>query len=294
MPMDLSPFKAYVTLTKPGITLFIVMVSIAGFFAVSPYPPNAWKLLILVISGAMGSAGSASLNHYYDRDIDAQMKRTSGRPLPIESLNPTSAAIFGILLVAGALLISWFELNPYVTLAIGSGALVYVVVYTMFLKRRTPWGTVIGGYAGSAAVLGGGAAVAASFPIPVIALAILVFLWTPPHFWSLAIALSSDFDSGGVAALPMRGDLGGSARIVTISAALLLVPTAAFIFLEWSYLPFFLIATAAGLWFVFLTTKTLQDTSRKVAIRAFIASGLYLAIVSGAMVINWLVLATVR
>ncbi|MCL4325150.1 MAG: heme o synthase [Candidatus Thermoplasmatota archaeon] len=275
-------------LMKPGITLFIVMVSVAGFFTVSPYPPNLRDLGWLVLSGTLGAAGSAALNHYYDRDIDVKMKRTRSRPLPMESIPPTAAMAFGTALIAGALLSAYFELNWAVAASIASGAFVYVVVYTMLLKRETPWGTVIGGYAGSAAVLGGGAAVTGGFSLPVIVLALIVFLWTPPHFWSLAIALSSDFGRADLPALPRSSGVRQSARAVVVSAALLLPPTVAFAFLGTLYYPFLVGGLVAGVLFLLVTTRILADSSRKVAMRAFIASGFYLVAISVAMVVNWL------
>lgn len=281
----------FFTLTKPGITLFIVMVAVAGFFAASSYPPNLRSLLILVVVGALGSAGSAALNHYFDRDIDRKMHRTSSRPIPMDSIGATPALLFGAGLIAFSLLGAYFLLNVVVMLAIASGVAVYVGLYTLWLKRKTPWGTVLGGYAGSAAVLGGGAAVAGTIPVPVILLAVIVFLWTPPHFWSLAIALSSDFGRADLPALPDRRGVRDSARTVAFSAGLLLPPTVAFAFLGDTYLPFLLIATVAGVGFFLTTTRTMADTSRPVAMRAFVASGVYLLAISGAMVVNWLLVS---
>lgn len=277
-------------LTKPGITLFIVMVSVAGFFSVSPYPPDFRSLFFLIVSGGLGSAGSAALNQYFDRDIDRKMHRTSGRPIPMENLPPAVAFAFGIGLLALSLVSAYLLLNPAVALAIASGAIVYVGLYTLWLKRRTPLGTVLGGYAGSAAVLGGGAAVAGTFPVPVLLLAVIVFLWTPPHFWSLAIALSTDFGRAELPALPNRSGAQGSARTVAISAGLLLPPTLTFALFGISYLPFLLIAATAGVVFFLTTTRTIRDPSRPVAMRAFIASGLYLVAISTAMIVNWLLL----
>jgi protoheme IX farnesyltransferase len=281
----------FLTLTKPGITLFIVMVAVAGFFTVSPYPPNLRSLAILAVVGALGSAGSAALNHFFDRDIDRKMHRTSDRPIPMDNLMPAQALLFGVGLIALSLIGAFFLLNTVVMLAIASGVAVYVGLYTLWLKRKTPWGTVLGGYAGSAAVLGGGAAVAGTLPLPVILLAVIVFLWTPPHFWSLAIALSSDFGRADLPALPDRRGLKDSARTVAVSAALLLPPTVAFALLGATYFPFLLIGTVAGVGFFLATARTMADTSRPVAMRAFIASGIYLMAISGAMVVNWLVVS---
>lgn len=285
--MGFETARAYFTLTKPGITAFIVMVAVAGFFTVSPSQIDLRSLLWLVVAGWLGSAGSSALNHWYDVDIDAKMHRTMGRPLPSEKVPRIAALLLGIALLALSLALAATLLNLYVAAAIASGAIMYVVIYTVLLKRTSRWGIVIGGYAGSAAVLGGGAAVTGTFPYPVILLAILVFLWTPPHFWSLAIAFSSDYGEIGLPVLPKKGDLPESARRAAGSAALLLAPTAFFAFLRLSYFVFFVAALVAGLWLVTMTARTIQETTRKNALRAFIASGFYLAAVSGAMVLNW-------
>ncbi len=279
--------RAYFSLTKPGITSFIVMVAVAGFFTVSPTPVRWSALGWLVLSGWMGSAGSSALNHWYDADIDALMRRTLSRPIPSDTVPRNAALVLGILLIALSLLVAWVTLNPAVTVAIASGAFVYVVLYTTLLKRSSRWGIVIGGYAGSAAALGGGAAVTGGFALPVVLLAVLVFLWTPPHFWSLAIALFSDYGELGLPVLPRGGHPADSARAVAGSAALLLAPSALFATLSIHYLVFFVISMGLGVWFVFRTTRTILETSRKNAMRAFIASGLYLAGVAGAMVLNW-------
>ncbi len=284
-----SRIRAYVTLTKPGITAFILLVAVAGFFAASPYPPPWAHLGWLLVSGGAASAGAAALNHWYDRDIDAVMKRTRGRPLPTAQIPPSHVVAFGILLTALGWSLSLVTLGPLVMACIASGTLVYVVVYTIWLKRRTRWNIVIGGYAGSAPVLAGSAAALGVITPEAALLAFLVFLWTPPHFWSLAIALKDDFRSPHLPMLPNPGDLSRSGRTVVLSAALLLPVTLAFLLFRTDFLPFFVGGLILGVAFLMVTWPLRASTERKVAIRGFVMSGVYLLGIVGAMVLNWAV-----
>jgi len=217
-----SRWRDVVTLTKPGITALIVLVAVAGYFLALPARIDLGRLGLLALTGGLASAGSAMLNHYLDRDVDGGMKRTRDRPLPNSRIEQSSGVLIaGTALVAvgvgGALV--W--LNALTALSIALGALTYVVVYTLLLKRRTNWNIVIGGFAGSAPALAGGAAAVGGWTAPVLAFALLVFLWTPPHFWSLALFLREDYRRVGLPMLPRMDDPAYSGRIVVVSAALL-------------------------------------------------------------------------
>ena len=213
----------YATLTKPGITALIVLVAVGGFFLSDPTRFDPVRFLLLLATGASASAGAAMLNHYLDRDLDALMKRTRHRPLPEARIAPTSSAAFlGLLLLGAGVGFASVLLNPLTGFSIFLGGLTYVVVYTAWLKRRTSWNIVIGGFAGSAPALAGSAAATGTWTDGAIALAVLVFLWTPPHFWSLALMLREDYRSVGLPMLPKMDDPAYSARVVVVSAALLL------------------------------------------------------------------------
>lgn len=284
-----SRWKAYVSLTKPGITGLILLMAVAGFFIALPrYPPSWVRLAGILVAGALASMGAGVLNHWYDRDLDAQMRRTRSRPLPTSVVSSRSALLFGLILTAASVPLAYLLVNLAATLAMLSGWFVYVVVYTMGLKRRTRWNIVIGGYAGSAPVLAGCAAAVGAITPAGALLALLVFLWTPPHFWSLAIALKEDYGRAELPMLPVAGDLRGSARTVVLSAALLLPVTAAFLFLPSEFLIFAIIALGLGIAFTAVTLGLLRSVERPVALRGFIASGLYLLSVAAAVVINWL------
>jgi protoheme IX farnesyltransferase len=274
-------------LAKPGITALICTVAVGGFLLASPRSIDLLRLGILVVCGAAGSAGSAMLNHYLDRDLDARMKRTRHRPLPDDRIAPSGAvAALGLgLLGAGIGVASWL-LNPLTGFSIFLGGLTYVVVYTAWLKRRSSWNIVIGGFAGSAPALAGSAAAVGSWTPGVLAFALLVFLWTPPHFWSLALLLKDDYARAGLPMLPRMDDVAFSGKVVVVSAALL-VPAAMLIGLTGSLTwPILVVLVALGAVFVGLTAPLWRTVTRATARRGFIYSGPYLLAVVLAILAN--------
>ncbi len=158
---------------------------------------------IAIISVWLAAAGSGALNSYLDRDIDKVMYRTSCRPLPLGRIKPAEKALYaGILLAIIGLIISAVWLNLLATLFIALGAAVYIFVYTMWLKRKTPWSIVIGGLAGSCALLAGWFSVTNSFSLSPLLFSIFIFLWTPGHFWGLAIRTKDDSERASIPNLP--------------------------------------------------------------------------------------------
>ncbi len=265
----------------------ICTVAVGGFLLADPRSVDLVRLGILVVCGAAASAGAAMLNHYLDRDLDARMKRTRSRPLPDERIAPSGVvAALGLgFLGVGIGAASWL-LNPLTGFSIFLGGLTYVVVYTAWLKRRSSWNIVIGGFAGSAPALAGGAAAVGMWTPGVIAFAILVFLWTPPHFWSLAILLKDDYARAGLPMLPRMDDLAYSGKVVVVSAALL-IPAALLIgftgALAW---PVLAVLTGLGAIFVLLTAPLWRSVTRATARRGFIYSGPYLFAVVVAIIVN--------
>ncbi|MCI4361484.1 MAG: UbiA family prenyltransferase, partial [Thermoplasmata archaeon] len=155
-PAPTARWRDYLTLTKPGITALIVCVAIAGFFLAEPATIDPVRLGLLIGTGALASAGAAMLNHYRDRDLDAMMRRTRQRPIPGARIDPSErVAAAGIAFSVVAVGLAAWLLNPLTGLAIALGGLTYVVVYTLWLKRRSSWNIVVGGFAGSAPALAG-------------------------------------------------------------------------------------------------------------------------------------------
>jgi protoheme IX farnesyltransferase len=284
-------WRDYVTLAKPGITALIVFVAVAGYFLAAPSPISWVRLGILLGTGAMASAGAAMLNHYLDRDIDAIMRRTRGRPLPTERIVRSSGvAVAGLTFSAVGIGLAAWLLNPLTGFSILLGGLTYVVVYTIWLKRRSSWNIVVGGFAGSAPALAGSAAAVGHWTPAILAFALLVFLWTPPHFWSLALLLRSDYEKVGLPMLPRMDDVRFSGRVVVVSAALL-IPASFLVTatgaLAW---PVTVALVALAAVFVALTAPLWREVTRPVARRGFIYSGPYLIGVIIAVALNaWLV-----
>ncbi|MCI4358776.1 MAG: heme o synthase [Thermoplasmata archaeon] len=287
-PVPRPGWRDYATLTKPGITALIVFVAVGGYFAADPSAFDPVRFAVLLATGTSASAGAAMLNHFLDRDLDAKMKRTRHRPLPEARIAPTSsAAVVGLGLLALGVAVASVLLNALTGFSILLGGLTYVVVYTLWLKRRSSWNIVVGGFAGSAPALAGSAAATGTWTHGALAVAVLVFLWTPPHFWSLALLLRDDYSSVGLPMLPRMDDPAYSARIVVVSAALLLPATVLVIVLAPITWPaaVALLAVAAG--FLLVTVPLWNRVERPLARRGFVYSGPYLLAVLLALVANW-------
>lgn len=277
--------RDWFSLVKPGITGLIVLVAVGGYLVARSSSVELGPLAVLVVTGAAASAGAAMLNHYFDRDLDARMRRTRKRPLPAHRLEPGgAAAVVGLLLLGGGIVASALWLNVLTGVSILLGGITYVLVYTVWLKRRSSWNIVIGGFAGSAPVLAGSAAATGTWTFGAIALAILVFLWTPPHFWSLALLLREDYARAGLPMLPRMDDPAYSGKIVVVSAALL-VPSAVALLGSVSW-PVTLVLVALGVTFVALSLPLWRDASSRTARRGFYYSGPYLLGVVGAIAAN--------
>jgi len=277
----------YLPLAKPGITMLICLVAVAGFLLADPRSVDLVRLGVLVATGAAASAGAAMLNHYLDRDIDRRMKRTRGRPLADEHVVSGSAvAVVGLGLLAVGIGLASVLLNPLTGFSIFLGGFTYVVVYTLWLKRRSNWNIVIGGFAGSAPALAGSAAAVGHWTIGVLAFALLVFLWTPPHFWSLALLLKDDFARANLPMLPRMEDVPYSGKVVVLSAALL-IPAALLLgatgAVTW---PVLIALVALGGLFVAVTAPLGRSVTPRNARRGFIFSGPYLLFVVVAIAAN--------
>lgn len=267
---------AYLSLTKPrvvGLVLFTAMVAVV---VAADGAPSAGTLGLVLFTGFLTSGGAAVLNHYLDRDIDHGMGRTRRRPLVTGQIgNPRRVAKVAVAMIATGLAIAAL-FSPMLTLFLFAGAFTYVIVYTAWLKRRTPLNIVIGGFSGSCAVLGGWAAVDPGLGLVPALLGLLVLLWTPAHFWSLAIARSADYDRAGVPMLPVVVGPKAASRWVmvhllgTVGLSLAVYPTGDF---GWVYLG---VALASGIMFFKMGLQLLARPGAEAAWPLFKFSGLYL------------------
>ena len=288
-PEAAAPTRArdYLALTKPGITALILVVAVGGFVLADPRTIDLLRLAALLLTGAAASAGAAMLNHYLDRDVDERMRRTRERPIPSQRIAPGwTVAVAGVVLLVAGVGVAAVVLNLLTALSIALGGITYVVVYTAWLKRRSSWNIVIGGFAGSAPALAGSAAATGHWTLGALALALLVFLWTPPHFWSLALLLREDYAKVGLPMLPRMDDPAFSGRIVVVSAGLL-VPAAAVLAVSGAVVwPVGAALVALGVLWVALDIPLWRTVTRAVARRGFIFSGPYLLAVVGLVLAN--------
>ena len=193
----------FLALTKPTIMLLVLVTGFLTLFVIPGEMPSPGLVVTTVLGTAMASGSANALNMYFDRDIDQIMKRTRTRPIPAGKVTPNEALMFGIGLGVASVALLWTTTNALAAVIALSGILFYVCVYTLFLKRRTPQNIVIGGAAGSVASLIAWAAVTGTVALPAWLLFLVIFLWTPPHFWALALLASEDYARAGVPMLPV-------------------------------------------------------------------------------------------
>jgi protoheme IX farnesyltransferase len=208
----------YFTITKPAIALLNVFVGVATLLlAVGIDYATSISLLILVVAGFLAAAGAGSLNCFLERRLDSVMNRTKNRPLPSGRISASGAFSLGVICSVAGVALAAFFLNVLTAAFIGLGVFWYVVVYTLWLKPRTKWNIVIGGAAGSFSALAGWAAVTGSISLIAFLVALLIFLWTPGHFWGLAIAKAQEYAKGQVPMLPVVDGVRTSAKYTALS-----------------------------------------------------------------------------
>lgn len=278
--------RRYIELLKLRIGVLLAITAMAGYFAVAE--TVQWVPLTLVVVAMMlCSAGSSVFNHFYDRDIDRKMERTKNRPLASGAMTDPTHALWlaGGLIFAGCALAA-STLNWIVALHLALGAFVYMVVYTVWLKRRHWMNIVVGGAAGSFPVLAGAAAADPSaFTLPML-MAITLFLWTPSHFWALAMMIKDDYAKAGVPMLPVLIGDAKCAKYMMVNTVLL-VGSAALPVAFGALGPLYLvISSALGLRFLWLNWQLVQDPSKVLARKTFFFSMSYLAGVFVAVVVD--------
>ncbi len=264
-------------LMKLRIGALIALTAVMGYVAVADAEHlTVGRIALLCLAMLLGSGASAVFNHYYDRDIDGKMRRTSRRPMVTGQTAPASALLLAAVLLALALGLATVGFNAVVALHLFLGAFVYGVVYTVWLKRRTWMNIVIGGAAGSFAVLAGAAAVdPGQWLLPAL-LALVLFLWTPTHFWALAILLKDDYREAGVPMLPVLVGEARTARAIMLNTVLLVAAS----LLPWALGalgPAYGIGAAVlGAWLLVFSAALLRRPDRPWARRTFFASMPYL------------------
>ncbi len=215
--------RSYLQLTKLPIVTLLVITTVTAMFVAAGGVPDIGAMVLTIIGGTLASAGASALNQYWDRDMDAKMSRTARRPIPSGRISPTNALIFGSALVAWSVFVLSFVNWLTALLALG-GAIYYVVIYTIILKRNTVVNILIGGGAGAMPVLVGWAAVHNSLSFEAFILFLIIFYWTPPHSWALALLVNSDYARAEVPMMPVaRGEETTRQQILLYSVQLFLI-----------------------------------------------------------------------
>ncbi|MCH8859623.1 MAG: protoheme IX farnesyltransferase [Thaumarchaeota archaeon] len=212
-------------ISKPRIVVLLVITAVTSMYAASKLigpELDYLGLLHIIIAGSLASAGSSALNHYYDKDIDLLMKRTSGRPIPSGKMKANHVLIYGVCVSAASVIYAYFTLNEFTTFFIALGIFFYVIIYTAWLKRLNSSNIVIGGFAGSAASMAGWSAATGSMDILGFLVGFLVFVWTPSHFWCLAMKIRDDYAEAKIPMLPVVIGMQKTSKYILANTAILL------------------------------------------------------------------------
>ena len=279
----------YVALAKLRVVELLLVTTVPTMVLAELGWPSTWLVIVTLIGGTMAAAGANAINMVVDRDIDALMVRTQGRPLVTGLISPRAAMIFAIALEILAFAVLWAGANLLSAVLALSATLFYVFVYTLWLKRTSTHNIVIGGAAGAMPVLVGWAAVQNNVAWPPIVLFIAIFLWTPPHFWALAIRHADDYRNAHVPMLPAVASLSVTVRKMVIYTALLVVCTLVLTpvaDLGWIYTSAALVTGALFLWG---TIDLGRNPTPQRSMRVFGYSITYVTLLFGAMTIDVLV-----
>ncbi|MSQ21702.1 MAG: protoheme IX farnesyltransferase [Dehalococcoidia bacterium] len=276
----------YIALTKPRIILLLLVTSLGGMFlAAKGVPPLSTAILVLV-GGSLAAGGANALNHYFDQDIDQRMRRTQQRPLPAGRIPPGRALWFGVALNVIAFIMLALGVNLLSALLTLGATVFYVVVYTRWLKRTTTQNIVIGGAAGAVPPLVGWAAITGGLDLPALYLFAIVFFWTPPHFWALALLLRNDYERAHVPMLPVVMGIPETVKSILLHSLILVSITILFFTVQavgWLYLSG---AVLLGAYFLFLSWRLFRTQAISAARHLYLYSLLYLALLFALIIVD--------
>jgi protoheme IX farnesyltransferase len=282
-----TSWQDYVTLTKPRIMSLLLLTGLGAMFVGARGVPAVWLVVVTMSGLALACGGASALNHVLDRDIDKLMgKRTRARPLAAERMPPTYALEFGLTLSSFSFVLLASLVNVLTASLALAGNLFYVLVYTRWLKRTTPQNIVIGGAAGAVPPLVGWAAVTGNLTLPALWLFLIVFFWTPPHFWALALLIRRDYEAARIPMLPVVRGVRETTRQIVLYAVVLVGVTV--VPVVWGPLGagYLVAALALGAAFVGLAVRLRRDATPRRAAFLFHYSLLYLALLFVAMALD--------
>jgi protoheme IX farnesyltransferase len=282
-----ASWRDYVTLTKPRIMALLVLTSVCAMVAAAHGAPSLVALAALVVGGASACGGAGAFNHVLDRDIDRLMgERTASRPVAAGRIAPERAVAFGFALSALSFIVLVVLTNVLTAALALTGNLFYVLVYTCLLKRATPQNIVIGGAAGAVPPLAGWAAASGHLGLGALLLFLIVFIWTPPHFWALALLLERHYQAACVPMLPVVSGASATARAVLAYSALLLATTLAPGALGTFGMLYLIAAGVLGTVFLGLAWRLWRSPTPARASTLFHYSLLYLALLFAAVALD--------
>lgn len=279
-----SVIRAYVALTKPRIIELLLITTVPAMVVAAGRWPSVGLVAMTLVGGTLSAAGANAINSYVDRDIDRIMHRTSRRPLPRHRVAPGAALAFGVGLGIAGFVVLFLVVNPLAAVISTAALLFYVFVYTLALKRTTTQNIVIGGAAGAAPVLVGWAAVTESLDLAAWLLFAIVFAWTPPHFWALALRYREDYQRADVPMLPVVVGVAATTRSILRYTGVLVLLTLAVAPIAGLSVFYLVAAVALGGWFMVEALRLHRDPARAMAL--FRYSTVYLATLFAVMLVD--------
>ena len=280
--------KEIIEISKPRIVVLLVITAVTSMYAASklvgPELDN-FGLIHIIIAGALASAGSSALNHYYDRDIDPLMKRTSTRPIPSGRIKPSHVLVYGLAVSVISVIYGALALNLISAFFIALGIFFYVIIYTAWLKRLNSSNIVIGGFAGSAAAMAGWSAATGSMDILGFLVGFLVFVWTPSHFWCLAMKMKDEYTEANVPMLPVLIGMQKTSKYILVNT-LILLPYSLMLYAFGMGIVYTIIAAAAGGLMLVYHYKLTKLPTSEFAWKAYKVTAPYLTIIFLAVAID--------
>jgi heme o synthase len=283
-------WRDYVQLTKPRIAMLLVFTAVSAMVVAYRDLPPALDILGVVLGGWLAAAGASVFNQYVERDLDSLMLRTRKRPLPSGRIEPANALLFGLALLLWSMIVLTVLVNPLAAALALMGAAYYIVIYTLLLKRHTSLNVVIGGGAGGFPVLVGWAAATGTLGIGALLLFTIVFLWTPPHSWALALRIQNDYERGTIPMMPVtRGAATTTVYIYWYTLHLIALTFMVFVagMLSVLYMVGAFVLGAGLLWY---TARLMSDCSKARARQLYKYSSLYLLLLFMVMVFDVLLI----
>ena len=274
-------FKEIIEVSKPRIIVLLVITAVTSMYAGSKFVGpelSGYDIFHIIIAGSLASAGSSALNHFYDRDIDSKMQRTSKRPIPSGRAHSTTVLVYGLSVSAVSVIYAALTLNYLCTFFIALGIFFYVIIYTVWLKRLNSSNIVIGGFAGSAASMAGWTAATGSLDILGFLIGFLVFVWTPSHFWCLAMKIRDDYAEANVPMLPVLIGMERTSKYI-LANTIILIPYSLMLYAFGMGIIYTIIAAVAGGLMLLYHYKLTQTPTSDFAWKAYKVTAPYLTII---------------